>query len=355
MIVTDTKLESKEVILCVDIEADELPPSIRTLMTDHAFELVHCESVYEALARIKSVNPVIALVRVDWLTVPEFEFFSICTRSYAELCIFVVGEDRCGAKIERAIQAGASARLSSKSVEGILAEHCCEASFMTSGDAGIDDWGDSADGPEGGELPENNSDTFASADNEFDAESEAPFFGSSSDVVRDSDLTDTHEPKTQSAIDPGESGAIETTGVGVQGAGAQPASYSSHSPTDARGSSDTPEVSAEIGQEPLAGLDVEDASEGYEVDHAADDETDGETFNETDEECRPVIVPWADSSRSANRVPPKGSGPTRPAAPVEEIANTAEELLPEEMLPEEMLEDDPPLLSAEELSLLLGE
>lgn len=326
MNLTDAKSKSKEVILCVDIEADELPPSIHTLMSDHAFELVHCASVYEALARIKTVNPVIALVRVDWLTTPEFEFFSICTRSYPELCIFVVGEDRSAAKVDRAIQAGASAQLSAEAVAGMLAEQSGEFSLEVSEDAMIDKWSAASTSQSEGDGPQNNSDTFASPDNEFDAVSEAPVSGLSAEADRESDVTDAAEPKVQSAIDPGESGGIEIGGVGVP-----PTSISGHPPED----------STANGEEPLADRDVEDASEGFEEAQGSDDAN--------DDECRPVIVPWSGASRNVSRVPPTRSKPI-PAAPVEEA-----ESIPGESAIGESEMDDPPLLSPEELSLLLGE
>lgn len=346
MNLAETNPESKEVILCVDIDADELPPSIQRLMGDHAFALVHCPSVYEALARIKTVKPVIALVRVDWLTTPEFEFFSICTRSYPELCIFVVGEDRCVAKIDRAIQAGAAARLSSEAVEGILAEYGDEGAIADAGSTENDVWGDFPTDIADGDEPQNNSETFASPDNELDAETVGPVSGVSADAAWDSDVADASEANTKAAVDPGISGGIETSGVGTSSGG-----IPSHPSADR-----SPEL-ADVGEEPLADLDVDNASERYDSgcdsDRAPGEPTDESGFDDdSPDDCRPVIVPWSESSRETRRTPPTRTGPTPPAAPVEDAAGSQDAQGADDA---EAMSDDPPLLSPEELSLLLGE
>ncbi|MCA9252388.1 MAG: hypothetical protein R3E58_15915 [Phycisphaerae bacterium] len=352
MNLAETNPESKEVILCVDIDADELPPSIQGLMGDHAFVLVHCPSVYEALARIKTLKPVIALVRVDWLTSPEFEFFSICTRSYPELCIFVVGEDRCAAKINRAIQAGASARLSTEAVEGILAEHGDVGAIADPDSADVDVWGDFPTDAGGFDETQNNPDTFASPDNEFDAVGVEPVSGGPESIDWESDLADADFTKTDDTFDPGELGGIETSGVGTSPGGISiPEGISGHPPTD-------PSLElAEDGGEPSAHLDVDKASEGYESggdfdrDPAEPSEESG-FDDDSPDDCRPVIVPWSEASRGTTRTPPTRTGPTPPAASVDDAAGSQDAPRSDET---EAMSDDPPLLSPEELSLLLGE
>ncbi len=341
---SETNAESKEVIMCVDIEAADLPNSIHALMTDHAFELVHSDSVYEALARISAVKPVIALVRVDWLTAAEFDFFSICTRSYPELCIFVVGDDRSQEKIERAIGLGASARLSADAVAGMLAEQCFDESALAADETEFDDWGDPSALSTDPKTPQNNSETFASPDNEFDAESEASVSGHVPGACEKTDLSAAGDLNAESAIDPSVLGGIETSGAESSGAessfgfGGTPDTIADNSPKDSHESPD----GVEHQQEPAADCGVE----------ATEDEAENAAFgDDLDDDNRPVLVPWSQSGRGTIRVPPKRVGPGSTESPVDDAA-TAPEVI---RTPAEESFDDPPLLSPEELSLLLGD
>ncbi len=341
MNLADSEAHSKDAILCVDIDAADLPISIRALMNDHAFELVHCDSVYEAMAKVGKLKPVIALVRVDWLTAAEFEFFSICARTYPELCIFVAGHDRSQAKFDQAISLGASARLSVSAVEGILAEQNYDADADSHGDTGFDGWSDSAVSSSGADFPQNNSETFANPDNEFDAESEAHDL---EQVAEDGSKTDLSAPNVRSTIDPGGSGGIEIKGADVSGAdypGADNSDIGGDSDSNVNFSTNAPSdssdnLSAGV-KEPAADWGVETPEDNAENALDEPDLDKPDLDDDSDDETRPVMVPWSDSERGSNRVPPKRVAPAS--------AQLSEEHAP----------DDPPLLSQEELSLLLGE
>ncbi|NOX59499.1 MAG: hypothetical protein GXP29_11670 [Planctomycetes bacterium] len=306
---------SEATVLCVDISADELPASIQDLVHDHPFKLIHCDTVYAAMAKIRSVEPTFVVVRVDWLTGDEFEFFSICRRSYPEVCVFATGHPRSASKVQQAIDSGATAKLSPLAIA---------------------DW-------MGGK---NNSETFAFADNEFDAESEASTFGGVPIPPGESDPADLRGIALDDVVDPGDAG-------GIKHSGEPPAAPSVEEPDsiDEPDSVEEPDRAedSKLAEGELPAPDLIDTSlidndssdtDSADIGEVSDDFDDCE--GERENSVR-ACVPWSNVARGPVRTPPTRSKPIAP-----------ESLAPEVPLPE-VLVNDPPLLSPEEMSLLLGE
>jgi hypothetical protein len=95
-------------VLFVGVPRTQLAGDVQRCFEERGVE-VHCAAdVYRALARIGKQCPAAVVVAVDWLANDELEFFEILARRHRNVRAFVVGHQRAGSKLSRAVGYGAS-------------------------------------------------------------------------------------------------------------------------------------------------------------------------------------------------------------------------------------------------------
>lgn len=110
-------------------EADPSTPSVAQRLAAASIEAETCGDVYRALARLCSTKPLsiqAVIVCVDDLGAPELSFFSLVRQVCRGISVYVYGHERAEPRIARAIQSGATGRVSEEVLTSI-SQRCRKA------------------------------------------------------------------------------------------------------------------------------------------------------------------------------------------------------------------------------------
>ncbi len=156
--------------LLVGLAVEEWPAELLDPLREHGCTLDAVGDVYRALARVGRREPVVVIVAVEWLFSAAFEFFSVMRRAHPNVAVLVAGPHRAAAKLNQAIELGASGVADERRLTQLLNDRLA-ASAEASPPARSDESGSSAD--ESDAVPSAERiipDTLASPGNVFDAE-----------------------------------------------------------------------------------------------------------------------------------------------------------------------------------------
>lgn len=289
-------------VLCVLVDPDELPDAVRARLCQEDIDLDHRPDVFRGLARVGEWQPSVIILGADWLTPDESGFFDHVRRTAPMARLFIFGtEQRAGSAYLTLAAMGDVQPIGLEALHDAL-----RAGYRRWGVAGADQ------------------STTTEKIRGSDPDSVAPppdVLNASLEVSREptaaADSTNEHDEAPANAVDP----------------------------------FDGVELDVFADDEEIDG-DAFDVGEDFEDDEQlCEDEDATETL---DDDSQPVRVPWLRYNERPKRIPPSKAAPPRSAT---DRGNEDPNRLTDStgVNGDDIVDDDPPLLSTEELEALLGE
>lgn len=297
-------------VLCVLVDPDDLPDAVRARLRQEDIDLDHRPDVFRGLARVGQWQPGVVILGADWLTADELGFFDQVRRAAPMARLFIFGDERRAGLAYLALAA-------MRDVQPIGLEALHDALRAKMRRSGVT----KAHGPATTEkIPD------------FDPDSVAP----PADVLNASIETGREPSEVDDSIDQyGEPFVVPADPFD----GLEDEVFADDALAD--------DVFAEgvFADDDELDDDGPEFGEGYEDDELfADDET--------DDDAQPVRVPWLRYDERPKRIPPSKASPPR-AEP--DNATGGSNRTGGGVNGHDDADDDPPLLSTEELEALLGE
>jgi len=327
-------------VLCVLVDPDELPDAVRARLGQEDIDLDHRPDVFRGLARVGQWQPSVIILGADWLTPDELGFFDHVRRAAPMARLFIFGtEQRAGSAYLTLAAMGDVQPIGLEALHEAL-----RAGYRRCGVAEADQSTTTE------KIRVSDPDSVAPPPDVLNAS-----LGASREPTAAAEGTNEHDEAPANAVDPFDEVEFDVF--------ADDEGIDHNADVDADGVEDDAGVDADArfaddrrsaGHRGVADereFEVDDDLEDSRIDDEGDDQ-DEERFADNDDaldnDSQSVRVPWLRYEDRPKRIPPSKASAPRPATDREgsrlsRLSGAGD------------VDDDPPLLSTEELEALLGE